>query len=309
MDVKSLYTNIPTVAGIQCVQKLFDKHPDPKRPDGQLLQLLNINLTRNDFVFNDQFYLQIKGTAMGKKFAPAYANIFMANWEEEVLPKCHLRPIHYLRYLDDIWGVWPGSVMEFKQFMSTLNAHDPSIQLTYELSDSSIDFLDTTVYKGPDFDLTCVFDTKVFFKKTDTHALLYKSSFHPQHTFRGLVKSQLLRFNRICTRDYDFYEAVRILFRALKDRGYSRSFLRGCLRTFLNKRKRERVQTSLIPLVVTHSSMSSFLGSKLRSNFVRILNQQVPFDGFKVILAHRRNKNLGDILVHASLPSLDDIVP
>lgn len=28
--------------------------------------------------FNKEFFLQIKGTAMGKKFAPAYANIFMA---------------------------------------------------------------------------------------------------------------------------------------------------------------------------------------------------------------------------------------
>lgn len=40
-------------------------------------------------MFNGKNYLQIKGTAMGKKFAPAYANIFMANWEKEVLcQKC-----------------------------------------------------------------------------------------------------------------------------------------------------------------------------------------------------------------------------
>ena len=78
MDVKSLNTNIPIYAGINC-KKIFYKLPDPKRPDKQLLQLLNINLSKNDFMFNDQFYLQIKGTAMGKKIAPAYANIFMAN--------------------------------------------------------------------------------------------------------------------------------------------------------------------------------------------------------------------------------------
>lgn len=114
MDVNSLYTNIDIQAGIASVKKIFDKYPDPKRPDKELLQLLEINLMRNDFMFNGQYYLQIKGTAMGKKFAPAYANIFMANWEEVVFTKCQQKPIHYLRYLDDIWGVWGAPKRNFR---------------------------------------------------------------------------------------------------------------------------------------------------------------------------------------------------
>ena len=168
MDVKSLCTNIPIIAGIQCVKKAFEKFPDAKRPDRQLLELLEINLTRNDFVFNNEYYLQIKGTAMGKKVAPAYANIFMANWEEEVFSKCRVKPAHYYRYLDDVWGIWLGSRLEFQEFMTVLNAHDPSIQLTYELSDRTIGFLDTTIYEGPDFNLTSALDIKVLKKKTDT---------------------------------------------------------------------------------------------------------------------------------------------
>lgn len=51
MDVDNLYTNIPIKAGIECVNKAFEKYPDPNRPDSELLDLL----TRNDFVFNEQF--------------------------------------------------------------------------------------------------------------------------------------------------------------------------------------------------------------------------------------------------------------
>ena len=302
MDVKSLYTNIPIPAGIQCVKNILEKFPDPKRPDRQLLQLLEINLTRNDFVFNEQFYLQIKGTAMGKKFAPAYANIFMAKWEEEVLDKCQIKPLYYFRYLDDIWGIWPGSESDFKLFMSILNSHDPSIQLTYELSDSTIDFLDTTIYKGPEFNSTSNFDIKVFFKPTDTHALLHKSSFHPKHTYKGLVKSQLLRFNRICTNKSDFDSAVHTLFRALRGRGYSRSFLRDCFKTFLVKKVRGR--DNPIPLIITYSSIGASLSNKLKSNFDNLLGRQVPFVGSKVISAYRRNRNLKDILVRARLSPL-----
>ena len=302
LDVKSLYTNIPIPAGIQCVKNIFEKFPDPERPDRQLLQLLDINLTRNDFEFNGQFYLQVKGTAMGKRFAPAYANIFMANWEEEVFNKCHIKPLKYYRYLDDIWGLWSGSESDFIEFMSILNAHDPSIQLTHELSHSTIDFLDTTVYKGPQFCSTSTFDVKVFFKKTDTHALLYRRSFHPRHTFGGLVKSQILRFHRICTRKSDFSTAVRILFRALRSRGYSRSFLRTCFKTFLATKMRIRVNP--IPLIITYSSVATALSTRLKHNFTVLLGQQVPFVDATVISAFRRNKNLGDILVRARLSSL-----
>lgn len=42
--------------------------------------------------FNGQYYLQIKGTAMGKRFAPAYANIYMAEWEKTTFEKCRKLP-------------------------------------------------------------------------------------------------------------------------------------------------------------------------------------------------------------------------
>lgn len=69
--------------------------------------------------------------------------------------------------------------------------------------------------------------TRVYFKSTDTHALLHKSSYHPKHTFKGIVKSQLIRFHRICTLEQDVEKATRILFKALQTRGYARRFLRG----------------------------------------------------------------------------------
>lgn len=302
MDVNSLYTNIPIQAGIACVKKVFEKFPDSKRPDEELLKLLDINLTRNDFMFDGKFYLQIKGTAMGKKFAPAYANIFMANWEEGAFAKCKKTPEQYLRYLDDIWGIWTGSDSEFQEFVDVLNSHDPSITLKTEMNKVSIDFLDTTVFKGPDFVNSHKLDIKVFFKTTDTHALLHRDSFHPKHTFRGIVKSQLLRFKRICTREEDFRETVRVLFRALRLRGYSRPFLRHCLKTFQENKQKDRGE--LIPLVTTFSSNSIFFNKKLKNNFDTVMGQTDIMSRSSVISAYKRNRNLLDLLVQAKLPSL-----
>ncbi|KAL2076758.1 hypothetical protein ACEWY4_027645 [Coilia grayii] len=302
MDINSLYTNIETPAGIQAVKATFQKYPDKKRPDRELLQLLEINLTTNDFEFDTHFYLQIKGTAMGKKFAPAYANIFMATWEEEALRKCPKQPLHYHRYLDDIFGIWTHTEQEFLEFTNILNNHHPSIKLTSQLDPQTINFLDTTVYKGPTFGDTNKLDIKVYFKDTDTHALLHKNSYHPKHTFKGIVKSQLLRFKRICTTHTDFITATKTLFTALRHRGYSRPFLRKCYKTYLDTRPIDT--EDIIPLITTYSPINQQFGRKIKHNFQTILQNQGYLQNHKIISAHRRNKNLQDYLIHAKLKPL-----
>ena len=150
------------------------------------------------------YYIQVKGTAMGKRFAPAYANI----------------------YIDDIWGIWTNSEEEFQEFTQTLNSHHPSINIKPLTSSTTMDFLDVTIFKGPEFNTTGQLDTKGFFKPTDSHALLNYSSFHPKHTFGGITKSQFIRFGRICSRPEDCTSATQTLFQALRRGGYPRSLLR-----------------------------------------------------------------------------------
>lgn len=301
VDIDSLYTNIETPAGLEAVREWFIRYPDKKRPEEALLKLLEINLTKNDFEFNSNYYLQVKGTAMGKRFAPSYANIFMARWEEAALDAWHVKPLHYYRFLDDIWGVWSGTEDQFKQFANHLNHFHRSIRIKYTLHKTEVSFLDTVTYKGKDFLKTHKLDIRVYFKDTDTHALLYKTSYHPKHTFRGIVKSQLRRFHRICTQPDGFREAKTILFQALRRRGYSRSFLRKCLRTYLDKKEVDNKK--IIPLITTFSRGSVILNRMIKNNFNMFLMEAQVLDGHKIISAYRKNKNLKDMLVRSRLPT------
>ena len=299
IDVDSLYTNIVTQEGIQAVKEAFFKFRDKKRPDKELLQLLEINLTRNDFEFNGNYFLQIKGTAMGKKFAPAYADIFMASWETAALERCPKKPLYYYRYLDDIWGIWSYSEDEFISFFNILNTFNPSIKLKYTTDSNSVNFLDTTTFKGPKFTSHNQLDIKVYFKDTDTHALLHKSSYHPRHTFAGLIKSQLLRFHRICTQADDFKQATKVLFSALSSRGYSRTFLRSCFKSFLQSRPLST--STLLPFVTTFSSSTVKLVKNIKNNLEIIRNKHKIQEDIRIIAAFRKNKNLRDHLVRAKV--------
>ena len=136
------------------------------------------------------------------------------------------KPLVFYRYLDDIFGIWQHSETEFWDFFNILNNHHESIKLKTTIDKQSIDFLDITSYKGDNFNSDRLIDTKVFFKPTDSHQLLHKKSFHPKHTFKGVIKSQFLRFFRICNNKKDFDSACSILINSLQSRGYSKRFLR-----------------------------------------------------------------------------------
>lgn len=204
--------------------------------------------------------------------------------------------------MDDIWGVWDDTDEDWMEFVETLNAHHPSIRVKWELELEGINFLDTTVYKGPDFLRTGRLDTKVYFKPTDTHALLHRGSHHAAHVFKGIVKAQLLRFRRICTREGDRVEAVNILMKALRRRGYSRYFLRRAAREEKISKKRILVpHKKVLPFIVTFSDTARRLAMKIKRNYERRSQDKTLGAQCRMVTAFKKGKNLQDLLVHSKL--------
>ena len=138
MDVRSLYTSIPNNEGIAATKKRYDSYIHKTIPTKIITTFLALILTLNNFVFNSKFYLQIKGCTMGTICAPAYANIFMTEFEQKyVYPLIKDKSILFLRYIDDIFMVWTKSEKQLKDFMSELNQKHPSIKFDYKFKFSS----------------------------------------------------------------------------------------------------------------------------------------------------------------------------
>ena len=88
-DVSSLYINIPHDESIKSAPFFLMNHKEqykhPEQPNPEILgEPINLVLKNNVFEFNDEFFLQTQGTAMGTKMAPAYANLFMGKLEERL---------------------------------------------------------------------------------------------------------------------------------------------------------------------------------------------------------------------------------
>jgi hypothetical protein len=160
------------------------------------------HLTFNDFEIAGQIFLQVLGTTLGKRFAPNSANIYLIKFDKAaVVSDFIIKPQHYFRFIDDTFFIWCGSLYELKEFEVSLNDLIPGIKVTLVIRSQVAEFLDILVYKQWMVSQT-VLKTRVFFEPTDTHQLLHGLSFHPK---RGVLKSQFIRFKRICSsfREYN----------------------------------------------------------------------------------------------------------
>ena len=95
MDFNSLYTNIPHTDGINECRSFLNRHTTDPALINDIPILIKFILTHNLFKFNNDHYLQIKGTAMGTKMAPAYANISMDAIETSFLSSSPQKPSIY----------------------------------------------------------------------------------------------------------------------------------------------------------------------------------------------------------------------
>ena len=158
-------------------------------------------LTMNNFVFDDEHFIQQHGTAMGTRMAPSFANLFMREFERKALEGYVDKPFLWFRYIDDILMVWTHGNEKLESFMAYLNSIHPTIKFTSKRSTISIPFLDVKILLE-----NGKIETDLYCKPTDKQYLLHSSS-HPYHTKKSiLLYSVALRLvRRICSKD-DFFD-------------------------------------------------------------------------------------------------------
>ena len=76
-DVVGLYPSIPHQAGLSALKEALENRSVKKIPTENLIKMAEFVLKNNLFEFNSKVFQQISGTAIGTKFAPPYACIYM----------------------------------------------------------------------------------------------------------------------------------------------------------------------------------------------------------------------------------------
>ena len=91
----------------------------------------------------------------------------MAKIENQILENSEVKPLEWVRFIDDIACFWDATKDEVVQFVQKANQFHPTIKFTAEISDQKATFLDTIIYKGDRFKDQGILDITTHFKPTE----------------------------------------------------------------------------------------------------------------------------------------------
>ena len=317
MDVKALYTNIDHEEGADACFRTLERRKDKTIPSVLLKNLITLILKSNVFRFGTTLYKQIMGTAMGTPMAPNYANLFMHELEsrmlDEYFTKTGLKPMLWLRFIDDIFFVWEydqKSLEDFIEFCDNFtqqNEMKSEIKFEVNISNTSVNFLDVNISIKDGH-----FITRVHSKPTDAHLYLNAQSCHPKHVINNIPKGQLIRIRRICSKESDFLDQSKIIIQHFVNRGFHQKLLTKSLQEVKNMKREDLLAEKKVPpkdaqsvFICTWHPKLRKLPSILKENFPIIENDDrlskifttTPSVGF------RRMKNIANFVVR------NDITP
>lgn len=309
LDVSSLYTNIDTDEGLTIVEEELEKAGQNQPSAKTLTCLLEKVLKLNNFTFNQENFIQVKGTAMGTRAAPNFANVYMGRLEEQFVYQTVWFDyiIDWVRFIDDIFLIWNGHDDSLTEFIEYLNGVVPSIKFTHEVSHRSVHFLDTKVIKDTRGNIS----TDVYQKPTDTHPYLHWTSAHPPHLKYSIPYSQALRLRRICSSTETLKQRIAEYSNFFVACGYQKSRVLAEMWKVLSitqeesLRARERGTTNRIPLVTTYNPHTKFIAEIANRNWHFLQSKERLARIFQEppLIAYRRPKSLRDILVSTELRS------
>ena len=135
---------------------------------------------------------------MGSRVAPPLAVVFMGMVGHLILATPRAQPALYLRYIDDVFGVWSHGAVELNAYLEFINTAHPSIKFTAERSDVSegrLAFLDTEVTVQPNGE----YRTELYYKPMAAPIIMPYDSAHPVRVKRAVLSSQLSRAVRLAS--------------------------------------------------------------------------------------------------------------
>ena len=204
----SMYTNIKTNKALKEISLYLrtNKKKFPHVPIEVLIQGLDILMRWNVFTFGDTVWHQISGTAMGTLPAVAWATLFFAIKEERLYPYFQDYLSEYVRYINDIFGVWTGSLQKWEEFKACVNDFHGLEWKFSKLSDR-VNFLDITLTMQDN-----TIQTTLFEKSINQYLYIPPGSAHPPRVLLGLVHGNILRIYCLCSTEEDRHLKLREFF-------------------------------------------------------------------------------------------------
>ena len=312
-DAKSMYNNIHTNHAITVITWwIRDLESKNLLPEGFPLDAVisaTITIMKNNiFEFGDMYFLQLLGTAMGTSAAVMWATLYYAYHEvHTLLPNHGHNLLYFIRYIDDILGIWTGNLTtDWKAFSEDVNQFGIlKWDITETTPSLSTTFLDMTlsIENGK-------FVSRTFQKKLNLHLYIPSSSEHPASCIKGTIFSLIFRYFRQNTHQKDFVYFAGLLYYRTLQRGWDRDLIRKLI---LEATRRAENPNPGPPPPPENNKDTVFLHFQFHKDGISRLQIRSAYEEHlssifkteininKTIVAFSRPKNIGDFATKAKL--------
>ena len=184
-DVAALYTMIPRDGALIVLEEFLCKYAQNGLIHGMTIDtLMNMTssvLDTNCFVYENKYYQQIRGGAVGSPFAMTLANIYMLKWKQRLIGNQKRHNELYGRYIDDVFMTSNLSLDRINQLLDEADGRDENIRITRSMG-LKIDFLDVSIESNQGR-----LRTTVHHKPAAEPYIVPFASDHPRHIHRNSI--------------------------------------------------------------------------------------------------------------------------
>lgn len=273
VDVTNLYGNIPYKEAIESAKCLLESHHQEINMLGlsvsDVTKLLNHCLSNNYLRFGDRYFRQTRGIAMGSRVAPPLAIIFMDSLERQFNNTAAHKPDIYMRYIDDVLGVWTNGSDNLRLYLQHINNAHPSIRFTIETTEDggSIPFLDTKLTVEP----TGRYTTELYIKPLSAGIIMHANSAQPWKAKRAVLYSQIQRAIRLSSSQDACQRSIERIKELFSNNGYNTKTINNAIDSCKNQgNRRNAAKTSRTRMILP------FIDDKLAGTVQAVIRGSGP---------------------------------
>ena len=260
-------------------------------------------LKNQQLYWNQSYYILNKGVPTGGKHCVPLANILLSYIIKSLLRSNLVFKNQFSnslklwkRFIDDCGGIFIG-IKDFDSFFKTLEDkfEEFGLRLTHEVSKEKLILLDVEVYIEDG-----MFHTKEHRKETASHSYIKFGSAHPTHSFKGIIKSQMYRLRRLCSKESDFISATNDLRNRCINSGYDEKLVDGILgqastleRSLVSK---NQIMNNSDIKIIRWVILSGTSYEKNISDFARNINDLMKNQKIKLELVKSTGSSIGRLL-------------
>lgn len=245
-DVTAFYPNVDRQMACKIAELEILRYYDKLNKEDELFFLRElIDLANNRLImrFQDEFYVQTRGLAMGVACSPDMANLFGAQFETPIVAALHNlgQMLFYGRYIDDVIGLVLAQTEEEALKIAQM-IRFPGCEIVWTASEDFTVFLDMVVYIDRESHLV---HHRPYAKAQNHLERIPWASFHPLDVKRGTFIGEISRLATLSSLKRHYEDALHLLSKIYEARGYPSHVIKSWLLKYADARWRSRLETKV----------------------------------------------------------------